>query len=43
MLFKSEKNEESNKNNRKLINEYEGEGYFDEKNEKKPEFLKEDQ
>ena len=43
MVIKMDKSEEFIKSGRKLISEYDGDAYFKEKEEKKPEFLKEDQ
>jgi len=43
MVIKVDKDEEFIKSGRKLISEYEGEAYFEEKEDEKPQFLKEDQ
>jgi len=42
MVIKIDKSEEFIKSGRKLISEYDGDAYFIEEEEKKPEFLKED-
>ncbi len=42
MVIKVDKSEEFVKSGRKLISEYDGDEYFKEEEEKKPEFLKED-
>ena len=42
MIIKTNKSDEFTKSGRKLISEYDGDAYFKEEEEKKPEFLKED-
>ena len=42
MVIKVDKSEKFVKSGRKLISEYDGDEYFKEEEEKKPEFLKED-
>jgi len=42
MVIKTDKGEEFIKSGRKLISEYDADIYYEEKEEKKPEFLKED-
>ena len=42
MIIKTDKSDEFSKSSRKLISEYDGDAYFKEEEEKKPEFLKED-
>ena len=42
MIIKTDKSDEFTKSDRKLISEYDGDAYFKEEEEKKPEFLKED-
>ena len=42
MVIKMDKSEEFKKSGRKLISEYDADIYYEEKEEKKPEFLKED-
>ena len=41
MVSKVDKNEEFIKSGRKLISEYDADAYFEEKEEEKPQFLKE--
>ena len=43
MVIKMDKSEEFAKSGRKLISEYDADAYYQEEEEKKPEFLKEDQ
>ena len=43
MIIKTDKSDKFTKSGRKLISEYDGDAYFREEEEKKPEFLKEDQ
>jgi len=43
MVIKMDKSEEFTKTGRKLINEYDADAYFEEKEEEKPQFLKEEQ
>ena len=43
MVIKIDKSDEFIESGRKLISEYDGDAYFKEEEEKKPEFLKEDQ
>ena len=42
MVIKTEKSDEFINSGRKLISEYDADIYYEEKEEKKPEFLKED-
>tara|TARA_B100001287_G_scaffold225939_1_gene195568 strand:- start:42 stop:170 length:129 start_codon:yes stop_codon:yes gene_type:complete len=42
MVIKVDKSDEFVKSGRKLISEYDADAYFEEKEEQKPEFLKED-
>ena len=42
MVIKMDKSDEFVKSRRKLISEYDADAYFEEKEEQKPEFLKED-
>ena len=42
MVIKMDKSDEFVKSGRKLISEYDADAYFEEKEEQKPEFLKED-
>ena len=42
MVIKTDKGEEFIKSGRKLISEYDGDEYFKEEEEEKPQFLKED-
>ena len=42
MVIKMDKSQEFIKSGKKLISEYDGDGYYKEEEEKKPEFLKED-
>tara|TARA_B100001094_G_C17639397_1_gene534311 strand:- start:262 stop:393 length:132 start_codon:yes stop_codon:yes gene_type:complete len=41
MIIKVDKSEEFSKKGKKLISEYDGDAYFDEKEEKKPQYLEE--
>ena len=41
MIVKTDKSEEFIKSGRKLISEYDADAYFEEKEEEKPQFLKE--
>jgi hypothetical protein len=41
MVIKMDKSQEFVKSGKKLISEYDGDGYYKEEEEKKPEFLKE--
>jgi len=41
MVIKMDKSEEFKKSGKKLISEYDGHEYYDEKEEKKPQFLSE--
>ena len=43
MIIKMDKSEEFDKSGRKLISEYDGDEYFKEEEEQKPQFLKEEQ
>ena len=43
MVIKTDKSQEFVKSGRKLISEYDADAYYKEEEEKKPEFLKEDQ
>jgi len=43
MVIKVDKSEEFNKSDKKLISEYDGDGYFEEEENKKPQFLNESQ
>ena len=43
MVIKLDKSQEFIKSGKKLISEYDAEAYYQEEEEKKPEFLKEDQ
>ena len=43
MVIRMDKSEEFVKSGRKLISEYDADAYFEEKEEEKPQFLKEDQ
>ena len=43
MIIKIDKSEEFTKTGRKLISEYDADAYFEEKEEEKPQFLKEEQ
>ena len=43
MVIRMDKSEEFVKSGRKLISEYDSDAYYKEEEEKKPEFLKEDQ
>ena len=42
MIIKVDKSDDFKEKNKKLISEYDGDAYFKEEEEKKPEFLKED-
>ena len=42
MVIKTDKSDEFIKSGRKLISEYDADIYYEEKEEKKPEFLKEE-
>ena len=41
MVIKMDKSQEFTKSGKKLISEYDGDGYYKEEEEEKPEFLKE--
>jgi len=43
MVIKLDKSEEFSKKGRKLISEYEGDAYFEEKKDEKPQYLEEGQ
>ncbi len=43
MVIKVDKSDEFVKSGRKLISEYDADAYFEEKEDEKPQFLKEDQ
>ena len=43
MVIKTDKSQEFVKSGRKLISEYDADAYYKEEEEKKPEFLKEEQ
>ena len=43
MVIKLDKSQEFIKSGKKLISEYDADAYYEEEEEKKPEFLKEDQ